>query len=330
MGIVTNLSQLDEQDTFFLFVNEAISRPNLKVFVFEACDLDKNDFLEAKQITERVSFKSRAKLQDKKAIMSLTDFDMIFLKKDPPITKNYERLLNRLIAKKVPTVNKPQGLFKMGTKTYLKNFPKLTPRTYYANTVSDALKFIKKIGNCMIKKSDSSGGYGVKHVYSKAGLFYEFKHRKKTLMSKENLSEIIDKYIKNSVDKTILVVEYLLSAPKRGDKRVVILEGEILGSYIRLPDKEEGVCVCGNNGAALCPPSKDDIKMVKTLKPHLIKNGIELAALDLLMCKDGLDHLSEINVFNPGFCNLDVVHNKLNIGKRIVDMLCRKMTKSLN
>jgi len=120
-------------------------------------------------------------------------------------------------------------------------------------------------------------------------------------------------------------VEYFISAPKRGDKRIVILEGDILGSYIRLPDVENGMCDGTDNGARLYDPTKRDYEIVKILKPYLKKYGIQLAALDLLVDKAGVEHLSEINVFNPGFCNLDVVHPELNIAKKVVDMLCAKM-----
>lgn len=325
LGIVTNPSQLDEQDTFFPFVNEAASRSGLEVFVFDVDDFFEDGTVRAKLINEPITFKTRTKLNARRMVVKLSDFDLIFLKRDPPMDKYYDCLLRTLLAKKIPTVNCPKGIFKMGTKSCLKHFPQLTPKTFYVGNVRDALRSIKKLGNCVIKKSDSSGGRGVKHIRYNLGQFYEFKCRKEVLSSKENVSKIIGKYLKNSIDKTALIVEYFLSAPKRGDKRVVVLEGEILGSYIRLPDAKRGVCECANNGAKLCDPTKRDYRIVKILKPYFKKNGIELAALDLLVSKGGVEHLSEINVFNPGFCNLDVVHHKLNIAKRVIDMLCRKM-----
>jgi len=325
LGIVTDPLQLDEQDTFFPFVNEAVSRSGLEVFVFDADDFSGGDVVKAKLINKPITFKTRARLNNGRVIMKLSDFDLIFLKKDPPIDKYYEHLLKSLLAKKIPTLNHPKGILKMGTKAYLKHFPQLTPKTFYANKVRKALKSIKKLGNCVIKQSDSSGGRGVKHIRYSSGQFYGCRCRQEVVMSKEDVSKIIAKYLRNSRDKTVLIVEYFLSAPKRGDKRVVVLEGDVLGSYIRLPNAKEGICVCANSGAKLCDPTESDRRMVRMLKPYFKKNGIELAALDLLMSREGVEHLSEINVFNPGFCNLDVVHHELNIAKKVVDMLCRKM-----
>lgn len=325
LGIVTNPLQLDEQDTFFLFLNEAISRSNLDVFVFDAGDLSDGGIVKVKLVKEPITFETRMKLNGEKVVMRLSDFDLVFLKKDLPIDKSYERLLNNLLMKKIPTVNHPNGILKMGTKAYLEHFPELTPPTFYVNKVRDAIESIKKLGNCVIKKSDSFGGQGVKHIRYNSGRFYGYKGKEEMLLSEEDVSKIIKNFLKDSIDTTVLVVEYFLSAPKRGDKRVVILEGEILGSYIRLPNVKKGVCVCANNGAELCDPTERDREIARTLKPHFKKHGIDLAALDLLMSRGGVEHLSEINVSNPGFCNLDVVHHELNIAKEIVDMLCRKM-----
>lgn len=325
LGIVTNPSQLDEQDTFFIFVNEAIRRTGLEVYIFDVDDLLSGNRVRTKLLKSSISFKSRSRLDRKTTIMQLSDFDLIFLKKNPPVDKNYKILLEKLFIENIPTVNDSQGIQKMGSKAYLKYFPKITPNTFFAHGVEEALRFIKKIGNCVIKQSDSYGGKGVDHIHFKFDKFHGYKGQKEVLLSETSVREIIENYLSLSKDNTLLVVEYFLSAPTRGDKRIVILEGDVLGSYIRLPDAENGMCDGTNNGAKIYDPTQRDHEIVRRLKPHLEKNGIQLAALDLLVNKAGVEYLSEINVFNPGFCNLDVVHPELNIGKKIVDMLCVKM-----
>jgi len=325
LGIVTNPSQLDEQDTFFLFVNEAIKRTGLEVYIFDADDVLSENRVRTKLIKRPIHFRSRERLSKKSTILNLSDFDLIFLKKNPPVDKDYKRLLEKLLIEKVPTVNSGEGIQKMGSKAYLKHFSQITPITLFANGIQEALGFIRRIGNCVIKQSDSYGGKGVDHIRFKFNQYYGYKGKKETLLSERAVIEIIEKYLGLSKDKTLLVVEYFLSAPERGDKRIVILEGDVLGSYIRLPDAENGMCDGTDNGARLYDPTKRDYEIVKMLKPHLEKNSIQLAALDLLVDKAGVEHLSEINVFNPGFCNLDVVHPELNIVKKVVDMLCAKM-----
>lgn len=325
LGIVTNPSQLDDQDTFFLFVNEAVTRKDLDVYVFDANDVSSDNVVHTKLIKGAIHFESKWRLDTKTTVMNLSDFDLIFLKKNPLVDRDYKQLLKKLFIEKIPTVNHPKGIVKMGSKAYLKHFPQITPNTFYATTVQDALEFIRKIGNCVIKQSDSYGGKGVKHIQFICNKFYEFEGKNRVALSELAVSRIIKKYLHLSKDKILLVVEYFLSAPNRGDKRIVILEGDILGSYIRLPDAESGMCDGTDNGAKFCNPTQRDYDIVKIIQPHLKKNGIQLAALDLLVSKKGTEHLSEINVFNPGFCNLDVVNPGLNIAKKVVDMLCIKM-----
>jgi glutathione synthase len=324
LGIVTNPSELDDQDTFFLFVNEAIKRAGLDVYVFDANDVSSNNVVQTKLIKGPIYLESKGQLDTKTTVMNLSDFDLIFLKKNPPMDKDCSKLLEKLSKEKIPTVNHPRGIVKMGSKAYLKHFPQITPNTLFATTVQDALKFIKKIGNCVIKQSDSYGGKGVKHIQFKYNKFYEFKKNKRVSLSELAVSKIIKKYLDLSQDKILLIVEYYVSAPKRGDKRIVILEGDILGSYIRVPDAESGICGC-NNGSRFYDPTQRDYDIVKILRPYLKKNGIQLAGLDLLVSKKGIEHLSEINVVNPGFYNLDVVNPGLNIAKKIVDMLYANM-----
>lgn len=325
LAIVTNTLQLDEQDTFFLFVNEAMTRTDLEVYIFDADDVLSQNRVRTKLIKGPIHYKTRKRLNKKSTIMNLSDFDLIFLKKNPPIDRDYKLLLEKLLIEKIPTVNASSGIKKMGSKAYLKHFSQITPNTFFANDAREALRFIKKIGNCVIKQSDSYGGKGVDHIRFKSDKFYGYEGKKEIPLSEMAVQKIIEKYLKLSKDKTLLVVEYFVSAPKRGDKRIVILEGDVLGSYIRLPDAKNGMCDGTDNGAKLYDPTKRDYEIVKMLKPHLKKNGIQLAALDLLVNKEGVEHLSEINVFNPGFCNLDVVHPELNIVKKVVDMLCFKM-----
>lgn len=325
LGIVTNLSQLDEQDTFFLFVNEAIGRANLEVYVFDAKDVFGENMVRTKCIRKPIHFESKNRMDKKDTVLNLNEFDIIFLKKNPPLDKDYKTLLKKLFINKIPTVNHPEGMLKMGSKAYLKNFPHITPHTFFANKVIDALEYIKIMGNCVIKQSDSCGGKGVEHIKYERNKFFGYKGRKEILLTEKVVSSIIIKFLERSKDTTVLIVEYFLSAPKRGDKRIVILEGNILGSYIRLPDAENGMCNGADNGAKCYDPTKRDIEIVKILQPYLEINGIQLAALDLLVNKTGVEYLSEINVYNPGFCNLDVVHPELNIAKKVTDMLCAHM-----
>lgn len=326
LGIVTRISELDEQDTFFLFVNEAIKRPNLNVYVFDTKNvLPGGKHVMAKRMISPIYYRLRKRLEGRKQKISINKFDVIFVKKNPPIDKDSIRLFTCIKRQKVPTVNDIDGMLRMGTKAYLKHFSRVTPETFYTNTVFSAVGGIKKMENCVIKQSDNYGGKGVLHMEYSGGNFYKYDGKIKKNIEENKLKKIIKELLDGSRDNTLLVVEYLKSAPKRGDKRVVILDGKkILGSYIRLPDKDKGICVWANNGAKRCPPTKRDYEILRVIGGHLQKNGIGLAALDLLVGEDGVEYLSEINVVNPGFCNLDVTNPHLKVAKQVIDMVMER------
>lgn len=325
LGFVTTPHLLDEQDTFFLFLNEVISREGWEVYVFDVEDLSEDgEKVKAKKVEHPITYDTRLELTVKEAVIPLKNFDVIFLKKDPPIDATFHRFLSVLTRLKVPTVNAPAGLLDMGTKAYLKHFPKYTAETFYVSEVAEALSAIRELKDCVLKQSDSYGGKGVIRISWDEKSFYHYQGLKKVVLFEQDLKKKIGDYLSKSRDGVMLVVRFLLSASKRGDKRVVILDGEILGSYIRLPSTETGICECVNNGARLCLPTEQDQALVADLKPHLKKQGIVVAALDLLVDEEGVEKLSEINIINPGFCNLHVMHPELNIAKQVIDAVQKK------
>ena len=104
LGIVTNPSELDDQDTFFLFVNEAISRTDLNVYIFDANDVSNDNIVRAKWIKDPICLESKGQLDTKTTVMNLSDFDLIFLKKNPPMDKDCSRLLEKLFKEKLISV----------------------------------------------------------------------------------------------------------------------------------------------------------------------------------------------------------------------------------
>ena len=324
-GFITTLSLLDEQDTFFLFLNEALTRVGWEVYVFDADDLfEDGEMVKAKKVEHPLTYGTRLELAVKETVIPLKNFDVIFLKKDPPIDAVFNRLLSALMRLEVPTVNAPAGLLEMGTKAYLKHFSQYTVQTFYVREGEEALSAIRGLKDCVLKQSDSYGGKGVIHISWDEKSFYHYQGSKKVALSEQELRQKVQDYLSKSRDGVMLVVRFLSSAAKRGDKRVVILDGEILGSYIRLPAVETGICECANNGARLCLPTEQDRALVADLRPHLKKHGIVVAALDLLVDEEGVEKLSEINIINPGFCNLHVLHPELNIAKHVIDAVQAK------
>ncbi|MBI5412457.1 hypothetical protein HZA43_04820 [Candidatus Peregrinibacteria bacterium] len=326
LGFVADPETLDEQDTFFLFVNEALRRPHLALYVFDIGDVDwKRKASRVHAITRSVSHGARRTLLTKKQWMPLKNFDGLFLKKDPPLNAEFIRFLKFLKKERIHAVNDPEGILAMGTKAYLSHFKRIIPETFFTHDVESARAAIIHLKDAVLKQSDSYGGRAVMRVSCERNTFYDYHGSAKRRRTQKQIDQKIQHFLKSSRDRTLLIVRYLPGAPVRGDKRVVVLDGTILGSYIRLPDPKSGVCVCANQGARQSDPTARDQEIVQTIAPHLKKHGIALAALDLLADEQGVERLSEINVVNPGFCNLHVVHPEYDVAKQVIDMIERRL-----
>ena len=89
-----------------------------------------------------------------------------------------------------------------------------------------------------------------------------------------------------------MIVQQYLPSVDTGNKRLFVLDGEIVGAVDRFPSYDDFRI---GPPAAAVEPDERDLHIVDTLAPHLRRLGIVLAGLDVI---DG--RLIEINVTCPG------------------------------
>ncbi len=328
LGIVTRASTLNIQDMVFQFTAEALRRADLEVYSFDSTDLMPDGSVRTRRVTKPITHAGKHEFDSGNHRIDLRSLDGIFLRKDIPIDDSYKRLLDTLAAfeDEVPTVNSPQGIAVMGTKTFLKKVPELTPPTVFARSPDEVIDAIRDYGATIVKQSDGYGGKQVTPVFFDGGRYTLRTNGALAPVREREVLDLARSYLKNSRDHTVLVVKYLPSATTRGDKRVIVVAGDtILGSYIRLPDEGTGLGAC-DSGAAPSPPTERDEEIVRALTPYLVRNKVLIAGLDLLADDNGLELLSEVNIVNPGFFNLTVLQPELQAERRIMQMIVDNMT----
>ena len=213
--------------------------------------------------------------------LSLDSVDVLFARKDPPINESYFSYIQLLYLGSQSTntlvVNNPLGIMKANEKLYPLNFPNLIPKTIVTSNIEEVLNFLEEHGEAVIKPLFAKGGEGV---------FYLNKNSK-------NNNSILESFVSSS-NKTIIVQKYIPEVIN-GDKRIVLLNGEPLGGIYRVPDVRD-FRASVRHGAKIkpCDLSKRDLEICQTLKPHLIKEGLYFASIDLIG-----DYLIEINVTCP-------------------------------
>ncbi len=97
-----------------------------------------------------------------------------------------------------------------------------------------------------------------------------------------------------------LAVKFLKNVTK-GDKRIVAVNGKIMGASLRLPPENSWLCNVAMGGSSnLTEVDDDEIEIIKTLNPVLSKMGIVMYGVDTLVGDHGKRVLSEINTTSIG------------------------------
>jgi glutathione synthase len=205
-------------------------------------------------------------------------FDILFVRTDPPF--NYDYLIDTWLlshAGNRPLIlNSPEGLRNINEKIWAARFADLTPETLITANKGEFLAFLQKHQRVVIKPTDGFGGSAVFTL--QAG-------DKNAAVTFETLSRL---------SRYVIVQQYLPQATA-GDKRILLLQGEILGAVLRIhsnDDHRNNFAAGGKPAAATITPTERTI--CERLKPFLVEHGIFFAGIDVIGEK-----LIEVNVTSP-------------------------------
>jgi glutathione synthase len=237
---------------------------------------------------------------------ALTELDAILLRKDPPL--NYAAMeLLAPIRNKVFIANDPCGMIQANSKLYILNFPDLIPETHISRDPSRLRRIIDNFGGDMvIKPLGRFGGQGIIKVSTK---------------DPENLNSLINYYVgahkPYAEREQIMVQEYLKGVKIRGDVRILLLNGEILGAMCRKPpDGSFRTNIHAGGRAYRYRISRREKEICEQIKPRLIEDGLYFVGLDLID-----ERLIEINCISPGGIPRINRLNTTRIEKQILDFI---------
>ncbi len=120
----------------------------------------------------------------------------------------------------------------------------------------------------------------------------------------------------NAGDGWVVAQEYLPEA-EAGEKRLLWLNGELLGGYLRLRapgDFRHNLKLGGQ--PTVCTVDDVDRTAVAALGPHLEAAGVWLAGVDVIGGR-----IVEVNVLNPGGAHFTTLLGGVEVGDRLVDAL---------
>jgi glutathione synthase len=218
-----------------------------------------------------------------RAAMRLADFDVVLMRKDPPVDVRYLHatwILDHARGKTL-LVNDPRGLRELNEHLAVLRFPHLTPPTIVTRSAERLRAFQREQGGTIIVKPiDGYGGLGVFIVRD----------------GDPNASSIIESSmaIDQAGARWTIAQRYLPEAAA-GDKRIVLVDGEPVGAVLRVPAEAEARGNLHVGGRAVKTSLDDrDRAIIAELAPVLREHGQILVGLDVI---GGM--LTEINITSP-------------------------------
>ena len=274
----SNLKKVNiKTDTTILLAAEAQKR-GYKIYYFEPKDLS---FLNGKVIASC----KHIKIHDnkKKFYSTIKDINfnlekskIILIRNDPPFDNRYlytTFLLNH-ISKKVKIINHPFAVRNVSEKLFSINFMRYMPPTLISENLNEIRSFFKKHKAVVAKPINGFSGNNV------------------ILLKSFNAGKI-KKLLKSH---NHLFFQKFLPGVSKGDKRVFIIKGKIVGAISRVPKKGSILSNMSKGAhAKLTKLTKKEIKASKDIGKLLVKNNIHFAGIDFVQEK----LIGDINVTSP-------------------------------
>ncbi len=270
-----------EHDTTYLLIKETAGR-GIESWVAPACQLSLQQ-AGLKIAARRVEMDSGGDADrveySEEELLNADQFDLIWLREDPPFNRDYLYTTYLLEKTTTPVVNHPAGVRDSNEKLLIFEFPELIPQSWVGANFKRALEFIRAVNGRAVLKSLS--GFGGEEVY-----LLELK--------KAGLEELFNRETVNGT-RPVMLQEFLEAVCEQGDRRVLLLDGEPLGGLTRHPaagDFRANLHSGGRSGEAYLTDQEKHV--CRQLKPVLQKRGLFFVGLDMIG-----DKITEINVTSP-------------------------------
>jgi glutathione synthase len=268
-----------EADSTFVMVTEALRRGH-QPFGALLHDLSLHgDAAVARTRALALSQDGRRLLWDGPVVRRpLGDFSVVVMRKDPPVDAQYLTATWLLDRAGTLVVNHPRGLRELNEKLSIAAFGEFTPRTFISSSPAELRELLVELGGAMIVKPVF--GYGGREIL--------------LLRSDDpNLGSLLELVTLDGQRWT--VAQQYLAAAKDGDKRILLVDGDPIGSVLRVPAAGE----LRNNFHAGGRPAPSTL----TERDRAICSAVGPVLRDLGQFFVGLDviggHLTEINVTSP-------------------------------
>jgi len=209
----------------------------------------------------------------------LDNYDVILVRQDPPFNMSYitATYLLEMVSDKTLILNDPKSIRDNPEKLSMFNFKNIIPPTLISKNIEQCFNFQKKYKKTIIKPLYGNGGEGISKLEGTNTLL------------KRKILKLISRY------KQPIVIQKYLKEIKEGDRRIILIDGEYVGSVARIPKKGSVTANFHTGGSAKkVGLVRRDKKICSILKPFLKKKKLFFTGIDVIG-----NYLTEINVTSP-------------------------------
>lgn len=210
----------------------------------------------------------------------LSGFDLVLMRKDPPVDASYLDLLSILVLAggEVPIVNDPDGLRRSNEKLLPLEIPGAGAPSVVTADPEVVAAFVREHEEVVVKPLNEFSGRGITRLSIRD-----------TTLGADAVGALAAHQGRH------VLVQRFLPEVTRGDKRVFVLDGEPIGCVNRVP-RPGSFRANIHQGADIEPaePTDREREIIAEARPILAERGLAMAGFDFIGEK-----LTEINVTSP-------------------------------
>jgi glutathione synthase len=211
--------------------------------------------------------------------LDLSKVDVVLMRQDPPFDMSYitaTHVLERIHPKTL-VVNDPAHVRNAPEKLFVTEFKELMPPTLITSDLAEIRDFRAEHKDIILKPLYGNGGAGVFRVKP----------------DDENLGSLLEMF--TLFYREPIIVQRYLPEVRKGDKRIILVDGKFAGAINRVPAEGEARSNMHVGGR----PEKAELTarekhICETIGPELRRRGLIFTGIDVIG-----DYLTEINVTSP-------------------------------
>ena len=287
-------SKLNPKTDTSIFLANEIQKKNYRIFYYEPKNLSIiNSKVVAKGFFIKFNYSKKKIFKIlKKQNLELTKCKFILIRQDPPFNLEYisTTLILETIKNKVKVINDPTSIRNVSEKLYSAKYQKFMPKTIFTQNIEEIKNFIKINKKIVLKPIHGFGGNDIH-------LLHRFN------------SKLIKSFIKKH---NFIMCQKYLPKINKGDKRVFIINGKIVGAISRIPRNGSFLTNLSKGGRAINTIlTSYEKKISNKIGNDLKKDNIFFAGIDFIDQKLNGD----INVTSPTGLKTLYDLSKINLAK---------------